>query len=123
MNKKEIKELYLNNIKLYQKYNKNYFEKSKPLVSDSEFDNLKIKIIELEKKYKYLESKHSPSKNIGFKPSKNFKKSLHRVKMLSLSNVFSRDDVVNFEKKICNFLNFKHGTKICLLYTSDAADE
>ena len=112
MNKKEIKELYLNNIKLYQKYNKNYFEKSKPLVSDSEFDNLKIKIIELEKKYKYLESKHSPSKNIGFKPSKNFKKSLHRVKMLSLSNVFSRDDVVNFEKKICNFLNFKHGTKI-----------
>ena len=112
MNKKEIKELYLNNIKLYQKYNKNYFEKSKPLVSDSEFDNLKIKLIELEKKYKYLESKHSPSKNIGFKPSKNFKKSLHRVKMLSLSNVFSRDDVVNFEKKICNFLNFKHGTKI-----------
>ena len=112
MNKKEIKELYLNNIKLYQKYNKNYFEKSKPLVSDSEFDNLKIKIIELEKKYKYLESRHSPSKNIGFKPSKNFKKSIHRVKMLSLSNVFSRDDVVNFEKKICNFLNFKHGTKI-----------
>ena len=112
MNKKEIKELYLNNIKLFQKYNKNYFEKSKPLVSDSEFDNLKIKIIELEKKYKYLESRHSPSKNIGFKPSKNFKKSLHRVKMLSLSNVFSRDDVVNFEKKICNFLNFKHGTKI-----------
>ena len=112
MNKKEIKELYLNNIKLYQKYNKNYFEKSKPLVSDSEFDNLKIKIIELEKKYKYLESRHSPSKNIGFKPSKNFKKSIHRVKMLSLSNVFSRDDVVNFEKKICNFLNFNHGTKI-----------
>ena len=112
MNKKEIKELYLNNIKLFQKYNKNYFEKSKPLVSDSEFDNLKIKIIELEKKYKYLESRHSPSKNIGFKPSKNFKKSIHRVKMLSLSNVFSRDDVVNFEKKICNFLNFKHGTKI-----------
>ena len=112
MNKKEIKELYLNNIKLYQKYNKNYFEKSKPLVSDSEFDNLKIKIIELEKKYKYLESKHSPSKNIGFKPSKNFKKSLHRVKMLSLSNVFSRDDVANFEKKICNFLNLRHGTKI-----------
>ena len=112
MNKKEIKALYLNNIKLYQKYKKNYFEKSKPLVSDSEFDNLKIKIIELEKKYKYLESRHSPSKNIGFKPSKNFKKSTHRVKMLSLSNVFSRDDVVNFEKKICNFLNFKHGTKI-----------
>ena len=31
-----------NNIKLYQKYNKNYFEKSKPLVSDTVFDNLKV---------------------------------------------------------------------------------
>ena len=112
MNKKEIKELYLKNIKLYQKYSKNYFEKSKPLIDDSEFDSLKHKIIQLEKNYEYLNSDYSPSKNIGFKPSKNFKKSLHRVKMLSLSNVFSRGDVFNFEKKICNFLNLKHGTKI-----------
>ena len=66
MNKKEIKELYLKNIKLYQKYSKNYFEKSKPLIDDSEFDSLKHKIIQLEKNYEYLNSDYSPSKNIGF---------------------------------------------------------
>ena len=112
MQKKEIKKLYLKKTKLFQKYNKNYFEKSKPLVTDSIFDDLKREIIELEKKYKYLKSDHSPSINIGFKPSKNFKKAIHRVRMLSLSNVFSKDDLVNFEKKVCNFLNLKHGAKI-----------
>ena len=53
MNKKEINELNLKNIKLYQKYNKNYFEKNKPLIDDSEFDSLKHKIIQLEKNYEY----------------------------------------------------------------------
>ena len=38
MNKKEIKQLYLNYIRLYQKYNENYFDKNKPLVTDYEFE-------------------------------------------------------------------------------------
>ena len=46
-----------------------------------------------------------PSKTVGFKPSRNFKKSAHREKMLSLSNAFDEEDLVNFEKKICNYLN------------------
>ena len=44
-------------------------------------------IFELEKKYDFLDNKLSPSKNVGFKPSKNFLKSKHRVQMLSLSNL------------------------------------
>ena len=35
---------------------------------------LKKEILDLEKKYKFLKSKNSPSKSIGYKPSKNFKK-------------------------------------------------
>ena len=112
MNKKEIKQFYLNYIRLYHKYNENYFDKNKPLVTDYEFDKLKKEIIQLEKQHIYLKSDKSPSKNIGFKPSKNFKKALHRVRMLSLSNIFSKEDLINFEKKICNFLNLKHGSKI-----------
>ena len=42
---------------------------------------------------------------MGFKPSRNFKKSAHREKMLSLSNAFDEEDLVNFEKKIRNYLN------------------
>ena len=112
MNSKEIKKIYLSKVGLYQRYNKHYYDKSKPLVNDYEFDKLKNEIIELEKKYKYLNNSNSPTNTIGYKPSKNFIKSAHRVKMLSLSNIFSKDDLINFEKKICNFLNLKHSSKI-----------
>ena len=54
----------------------------------------------LEKKYNYLNNKNSPSKNVGFKPSKNFEKFKHKTPMLSLSNAFDRKDLINFEKKI-----------------------
>ena len=100
-----IKNSYLKKIKKINEYNKLYYEKSSPTISDSEYDKLKKDIIELEQKYIYLKSKKSPSLLVGAKPAKNFLKSKHRVKMLSLSNAFSHGDLKNFEKKISNFLN------------------
>ena len=44
---------------------------------------------------------------MGFKPSKNFIKKKHKVPMLSLSNIFDKEDLINFEKKIKNYLNLK----------------
>ena len=105
MNKKKIQEEYLNKIELLKKYNKFYFSKSKPLVLDSKYDELKKEILLLEEKFKFLDSPQSPSKVIGHKPSKNFKKDTHRVPMLSLGNIFSEEDLNNFQKKIFNFLS------------------
>ena len=100
-----IKNEYLKKIKLLHKYNKAYFDASKPLIADQEFDILKKQIFELEEKYSFLKNKNSPSKTLGFKPSKNFKKIKHRVPMLSLANAFNKEDLLNFEKKIINFLS------------------
>ena len=100
-----IKNEYLKKIKLLHKYNKAYFDTSKPLITDQEFDILKKQIFKLEKKYSFLKHKNSPSKTLGFKPSKNFKKVKHRVPMLSLANAFNKEDLLNFEKKIINFLS------------------
>ena len=52
------------------------------------------------KKYNFLKSENSPAKIVGFRPSKTFYKVLHRVPMLSLSNAFDEEDLINFEKKI-----------------------
>ncbi|MDP7028484.1 MAG: NAD-dependent DNA ligase LigA, partial [Candidatus Marinimicrobia bacterium] len=93
-------------------YNRSYYKNSKPIVDDSEYDNLKIEILELEKKYKFLKSKQSPSLTVGYKPSKNFKKVKHKVHMLSLGNVFNEKDLNNFEKKILNFLSFNKSKEI-----------
>ena len=141
INKKNLKK-----IDLFNKYNKYYYDLNEPLVKDYIFDKLKLEILDLEKKYDYLNHKDSPKYSVGFRPSKLFKKEKHKNPMLSLSNAFDREDLINFEKKISNFLNedstqiieysaepkidgisasliFKNGKFIkglssCLLYTS-----
>ncbi len=105
MNKGGIKNKYNLKLKELNKHNKLYYNKSKPIISDSEYDNLKLEIINLEQKYKYLKSTKSPSKIVGHKPSKLFEKYQHKVPMLSLSNAFNKEDLLNFEKKIFNYLN------------------
>ena len=101
--KKKFEKIYIEKVKLFEKYNKYYHQKQKPLITDDEFDILKQEILNLENKYKYKSPK-SPSKRVGFEPSKKFKKFKHKVKMLSLSNAFNQDDLVNFQKKNINFL-------------------
>ncbi len=103
---------YLKKIKLIQKYNKYYYEKDKPVVSDQEFDLIKKNIIDLENKYSFLKNHQSPSSSVGFKPSKSFKKVTHKVPMLSLSNAFNEEDLKNFEKKILSFLSLKNSSII-----------
>ena len=112
MDKKKIKKEYYNKIQNLIKLNKHYYELSKPLVNDQEYDKIKKQLLSLEKKYNFLKSEDSPSKIVGFKPSKNFKKVFHRVSMLSLSNAFSEEDLINFEKKIINFLDESKSFKV-----------
>ena len=99
MNRKKIHTDYNNKIHRLKKLNEFYFDKNNPQVTDNEYDNLKKDILVLENKYDFLKSKDSPSIKVGYKPSKNFKKSLHKIPMLSLGNAFSMEDLLNFEKK------------------------
>ena len=96
--KDKIKKKYNDKIKELKKHNKLYYLKDKPLITDKDYDILKNEILKLEDKYPFLKNKDSPSKSIGFKPSKVFEKKKHEVPMLSLSNIFDEDDLINFEK-------------------------
>ena len=78
-NNLKIKKQYLEKIKILKKYNKSYYNKSNPIVTDSVYDHLKKEIFELEKNYSFLKSKDSPSLKIGYKPSKNFTKVKHSL--------------------------------------------
>ena len=104
---KNIKQNYLRKINEFQKHNKFYYENNSSIIPDHEYDDLKKEILNLEKKYTFLKNDLSPSKTVGFRPSKNFPKFMHREQMLSLSNAFNKEDLINFEKKILNFLNEK----------------
>ena len=112
MNKKIIQIEYSEKISLINKFNKFYYDDNNPKVSDLKYDELKREILLLESKYSFLKSKKSPSKTVGFKPSKNFKKSQHKIPMLSLANAFSEDDLLNFEKRILNFISEEKSFKL-----------
>ena len=105
MSKNSIQKEYKEKVRLISHYNQKYHKDNNPEVSDSEYDSLKKYIVSLESKHEFLKDKNSPSLTVGYKPSKNFKKSPHKVPMLSLGNAFSEEDLENFEKKILNFLD------------------
>ena len=106
-NKKKIINEYKKKIDFLIKHNKFYFTQDAPKITDYEFDKVKKETLELVKKNPYLEKIINVSSIVGARPSNKFKKILHLKPMLSLSNAFDRNDMVDFLKKINNFLNLK----------------
>ena len=104
--KSEIIKKYSSKIKTLKKHNNLYFNYDKPQISDADYDLLKQEIKKLENDYKYLESLGLTKNLVGSAPLKNkFEKKNHLLPMLSLSNAFNDGDMVDFLKKINNFLN------------------
>ena len=99
---------YLKKVKLIEKYNKTYYGDDAPVVTDQKFDKLKKETLELEVKYIFLKKFGSIANKIGFKPSSKFNKIKHSKQMLSLANAFDNKDIIDFEKKINNYLNNKN---------------
>ena len=98
---------YKEKIALIEKLNKAYYHNDKPLVSDAEYDRIKNDILDFERKNPKIIDNNSPTKKVGFTPSEKFSKVKHLVRMLSLDNAFTKDDVEDFLKKIRNYLNFE----------------
>ena len=115
MKKKEIEKIYTEKINQLKKHDEAYFKHDNPIISDVDYDNIKKQILNFEKKHKYLKNENSPSKRVGYEPSSKFTKVIHDAPMLSLSNAFSEVNIVDFLKKIRNFLNLKDSEKIVFL--------
>ena len=103
--KEKIKKIYQKKIQSLIKLNKAYFQKDNPIIADSEYDELKKELSSYIEKYPYLKQIKNLDTIVGSKPSKKFKKIKHTKPMLSLSNAFEKKDMIDFKKKIKNFLN------------------
>ena len=66
-----------------------YYEKDAPQISDSEYDALFRELCDLEAAFPSLDSPTSPTKRVGGKALDQFEKVPHRVRMGSLTDVFS----------------------------------
>ena len=102
--KKEIINKYKKLIKNLKYHNHNYYNNDNPKISDSEYDKLKVKALELESNYEYINDLSLVQKLIGSPPTNKFKKMKHLIPMLSLSNCFDKKNMEEFLKKINNFL-------------------
>lgn len=81
-------------------HNYAYYVKSAPTISDYEFDQLLKELESLENKYPAFASPNSPTKRVGGDITKNFETITHEYPMLSLSNTYSEDEIIDWEKRI-----------------------
>ena len=81
-------------------HNHNYYVNDAPTISDFEFDKLLEELIELEKQFPELILPTSPSQRVGGAVTKVFKSVKHAYPMLSLSNSYSTEDMIDFDRKV-----------------------
>jgi DNA ligase (NAD+) len=81
-----------------------YYREDAPVISDAEYDALRRRLSELEAAHPELRRPESPSLKIGAAPVAAFGKIRHEVPMLSLSNAFEDQDVIEFVERVRRFL-------------------
>lgn len=94
--KKSVSELR----NLLDKYSYQYYVQDKPVVTDSDYDKLYKKFVELEEKFPDLISSDSPTQRVGGTILPGFEKVIHDIPMLSLGNAFNKNDLIEFDKRI-----------------------
>lgn len=90
--------------KLITQHDHAYHILDRPQISDYEYDLLFAELLALEKSDPSLDILDSPTQRVGGMPLSAFEKKAHRVPMLSLSNSYSKEDLLEFDERIRKFL-------------------
>jgi DNA ligase (NAD+) len=81
-------------------HNYRYYTQDDPLISDAEYDLLLRELHDIEADYPELITPDSPTQRVGAAPLKSFGEVRHEVRMLSLGNAFSDDELVDFDHRV-----------------------
>lgn len=100
MNLEQAKAEILRLTHLINHHNHLYYVESRSEISDFEFDGLLRELQELEKKFPELSFENSPTKRVGGDLTKKFETVAHRFPMLSLSNSYSEEEIMEWENRI-----------------------
>ena len=90
-------------------HDRRYYREDAPTISDADYDALRRRYEELERAFPELATAQSLTKTVGAKPSEKFAKVKHAVPMLSLGNVFSDEEVLEFVARVRRFLGLGDG--------------
>ncbi|MFV8369388.1 NAD-dependent DNA ligase LigA [Flavobacterium sp. LB2R40] len=81
-------------------HNYNYYVLDKAIISDYDFDLKLKKLQELESQYPEYFDENSPSQRVGGTITKNFQTVPHRYRMYSLDNSYSKEELIDWEKRV-----------------------
>lgn len=97
MNPKErMEELYA----LIAYHNQRYYDNDDPEISDYEYDQLSLELRALEKEYPMFVHEDTPTQHVHGEQKREFKKVAHDVPVISLQDVFSKEEVYSFVKNV-----------------------
>ena len=96
-------------------HNYNYYVLDAPKISDFEFDQMLKALETLEKQYPEWYDPNSPTQRIGGGVTKNFKTHVHRFPMYSLSNTYSKEELVLWVERVEKILDDKNFDFTCEL--------
>lgn len=95
-----VKDRYIELVNKLNKAGIEYYESDNPTMSDYEYDMLMKELLEIEENNPELKVNNSPSNKIGGEVLDKFKKVTHDTPMMSLGDVFSKEELKEFIQKI-----------------------
>nr|WP_313907152.1 NAD-dependent DNA ligase LigA [Psychrobacter pacificensis] len=87
-------------IESLKQHNYAYYVLDNPILEDSEYDQLRRSLLEIEEEYPDLVQPDSPINQVGDMPLSAFTQVTHDIPMLSLGNVFEYDDLRDFMRRV-----------------------
>ena len=93
---------------LLDQWNYEYYVLDQPTVSDAEYDDVLNELRAIEREHPELVSAESPTQRVGIAPQSAFSKISHPIPMLSLSNVFSLDELSAWNQRLERYVGKNH---------------
>ncbi len=81
------------------KWGREYYEQDNPSVEDYVYDRAYQRLVELEQRFPELKTSDSPTQHVGGGPTSELIKVTHEIPMLSMGDVFSIDELMDFNQR------------------------
>lgn len=95
----------INNLRKEIEYHNNkYYNEDAPEISDYEYDKLSVRLRQLEEEYPQFKTAQSPTQKVGGTVKRELRKVEHDVPVISLQDVFSKEEAYTFLNKIVSEL-------------------
>lgn len=100
MNRSQAKQRIEELSEILAEHNYRYYVQSQPTIADAEYDVLLKELTSLEEQFPQLRRPDSPTQRVGAKIEGQLPPVVHRIKMMSLDNTYSVDELRQWDARV-----------------------